>query len=494
MKNSKYFIFAIVAIVFGACQDAIDITQPSELTPERTFQTVSDLQLGVIGAYGRLPGENQILFTSLFTDEVSIGRNNGGQGTGGELAFLLNNASGPANQIWLSNYSAINAANRIIIGAENVVTTTPALTAQKNSLVAEARGIRALAHLQLMTFFAPDMKNDSGLGVIALDYVPLSNAKPQRNTVGEVFALINSDLAYVEANIAPQTNSIYISKDFVYAMRARIAAYRGQYALAKTNVDILDATINLTTGAAYTAIWLDQIPPIASGREVIFKLERGRLGGATGNWGQIFSSVNSSINGSPFFEVGRSLFNIVNNVNDVRRFVIADATSIIDPNYSTLSYSDYIQRDVLPIGKYSITEGQPLLADIKVFRLSEMFLIRAEYYASINDFTNVKNEIDAIRAARSVNGSLTPATLPANAQQAWALILRERRAELALEGHRYIDLKRLGTLAGAAVERDPLDCFFNGFCTLPTTDHRFTMPIPLAELNANPTIQQNPEY
>lgn len=498
MKKIKLILLAFTATLYVGCQDAIDIVQPSELDSDRTYETVDDLELGLIGAYGNLPGESQIYFTSLFTDEVSIGRNNGGQGRGGELAFLLNNTSGDAAGIWVGNYSAINLANRLIAGAENVIinevdpAVQTALEVRKKNVLAQAYGIRAFAHLQLMTYFAPDMKDDSGLGVIALDFVPASNAQLQRNTAGEVFSLIESDLAFTEANVSVNTSKIYIGPSFVYAMRARMAAYRGKYDIAKTNVDLLDATFNLTAGAAYGAIWLDQEPPVAGGGEVIFKLERGR--GTTGNFAQFWSSVNSTVGGSPFLEVGRSLFNLVNDPNDSRRFILVDPTAIIAPNYQALSYADYINQDVLPVGKYSITESQNLLADIKVFRMSEMVLIRAEYFASINDFQGVADQINSIRTARSVNGALTPIAVPLNAQQAWASILKERRAELALEGHRYIDLKRLGVLAGVAVERDPQDCSFNGSCTLPTTDYRFTLPIPLDELNANPTIQQNPQY
>lgn len=506
MKKIKIILFALTATFFVGCQDAVDITQPSELTPERTFLTLEDLRLGVIGAYGRLPGERQIYFTSVWTDEVSLGINNGGQGTDGELAFLLNNADAEAASIWVGNYGAINAANRVLLGAEGIA-VDPANTAdvaRKNALIAEARGIRALAHLQLLTFFAPDMKDDAGLGVIALDFIPSAPDVAQRATVGEVFDLINSDLDFVEANIvvpgAAAIPQIYVSRNFVYAMRARIGAYRGQYALANTNVDLITG-VTLTPATGYRNMFLD----VTTANEVIFKIQRNRAA----NWSQVWSSVNSTRTGSPFFEVGRALFNTINDPQDIRRFTVADPTSLVAPNYSALTYSNFILNDILPVGKYSVKAGLPLFQDIKVFRYSEMLLIKAEYFASLGGAANwaqVAAVINQIRDARSANrsipaepdgptvGLLTPAAVPTSDREAWALILNERRKELALEGHRYIDLKRLGVLAGLQVDRDPLDCSFNGFCTLPTTDSRFTMPIPLQELDANPTIQQNAGY
>ena len=491
MKKIKLIALFVVASLVS-CEDAVDIIQPSELNPDRTYETVADMQLGLNGVYLAAPGENQIYFTSLFTDEVALGRSNGGQGTDGELAFLLNPLSGDASSIWLSNYSLINLANRLIEGGENVnVEAGSADETAKNNILAQAYALRAFGHFQLLNYFSEDMKNDNSLGVIAVDFVPSITDKLPRNTTGEVFQLIESDLDFASANISTTAVTVrtYIGQNFITAFRARMAAYRGNYTLAKTYVDQLDVVYNLTPKATYGAIWIDVENPQS---EVIFKLERARQ--TNGNFYQFWSSVNSSINGSPFFEVNRALFNLVNNPLDARRFVIADATSLIMPNYNdpSVTDADYKQNDVLPVGKYTVTESTNLLGDIKVFRFSEMVLIRAEYFASISDFANVASEIASIRTARY--GSVQTVATPANAQQAWALILTERRAELAFEGHRYIDLRRLGTLAGVGVDRDPRDCAFNGFCSLPVSDHRFVMPIPLDEISANPNIQQNKGY
>jgi len=142
--------------------------------------------------------------------------------------------------------------------------------------------------------------------------------------------------------------------------------------------------------------------------------------------------------------------------------------------------------------------GAALRNDIKVFRLSEMHLILAECYASegnINGATNsVAAELKRIRDARNFLGTQTLPTY-ANATEAWADILLERRLELCFEGHRYIDLKRLGTLANKTMERDATDDSVSGTpLSIPNGDYRYTMPIPIDEINANGTIQQNPGY
>ena len=75
-------------------------------------------------------------------------------------------------------------------------------------------------------------------------------------------------------------------------------------------------------------------------------------------------------------------------------------------------------------------------------------------------------------------------------------ILKERRVELAFEGHRLIDLKRLGSIAGVSIDRNAGDDVISTPLTLSITDYRWTLPIPVSELNGNPQLagQQNPGY
>lgn len=515
MKNFRILLFVAVASLFAACDDAIDIKQPSELLPEDTFETVKDLNLGLNGVYGVIPGENHIKFTSVFTDEVRLGIANGGQGRDGELAFVLNNNSGDAASIWLSNYSLVNFANRLLVGAKNV---TPVVdvkngideTSTYNDIIAQARALRAFGHFQLLTFFSPNLKDDNALGVIALDFVPTKEQKLPRNTNGEVFALINSDLDFAATNLISNTSAnkasarTYVSTDFVKALKVRMAIYRGQYNAAEADVDYLLANYPLTKRLFGTATSFDVGKRDdlfaksgyyrlfrdgggftgANFNEVIFKLERAASPSTTtGNFYQAWSSVNSSTTGGAFYEVSTALFNKL-HPDDIRRATIIDPTSF--PGFN-----------VRPVGKYSESDKTPLLADVKVFRASEMVLLKAEILASRSDFPGVAAQINKIRHERfantpsSTNGHIA---VPGSVQEAWAAILNERRIELAFEGHRYIDIKRLGVLAGASIDRAPSDCSFNNVCFLDATDYRFTMPVPRPEQAANPNIQQNTGY
>ena len=63
-------------------------------------------------------------------------------------------------------------------------------------------------------------------------------------------------------------------------------------------------------------------------------------------------------------------------------------------------------------------------------------------------------------------------------------ILAQRRIELAFEGHRWFDLKRLG--------RDIPKPVTGGL--LAYTDFRLLANIPTREVDGNPNLEQNPGY
>jgi hypothetical protein len=258
-----------------------------------------------------------------------------------------------------------------------------------------------------------------------------------------------------------------------------------------------------TSISPYRKMWADATtttgnPPTGGQGEIIWSLDRP----AAQTWENVatqFTTNSSNLAGSPLFEVGRNLFNkLTATPGDVRRYTNVDPTSLINQNYAT--DPNYIATDVLVIDKYPGKPGFVTRNDIKVFRLSEMYFILAECLAhegNINGASNsVASVIKQIRDARNFLGA-QPLPVYADATAAWAGILDERRLELCFEGFRYIDMKRLGTLAGQTLDRHPTDDQISGAeLSIPNDDYRFTMPIPLDEINGNPGIaaQQNPGY
>ena len=128
-----------------------------------------------------------------------------------------------------------------------------------------------------------------------------------------------------------------------------------------------------------------------------------------------------------------------------------------------------------------------------MFRVAEMHLIVAEAYARSGKFVDAATEVEKIKKARTFKGSVTKPTYNSQ-QEALKGILEERRIELAFEGHRYIDLKRLAQSAGVKMDRNVNDDTPNEAKNLENNSHKYTLPIPAAEITGNGGIQQNRGY
>lgn len=489
----------VASLFFVACEDAYEIKPPGILDDEATFQTVSDAETFLNGLYGQLANTNEIYFTSVFTDEVAPSP--GYNGADSDLhRFVLNSTSGYASAIWLRNYRVINGANRLLNGA-TLVSVEEGEQAKLNDIVAQGRTIRALAYLNLLSFYSPDMTDDNALGVILFDYVPTVDEQLPRSTNGEVFALMEADLDFAAANMDPSHEFIYPTLSLVDAIRARMYAYRGKYQQAKTyaNKVINNYGLSLTPSTPfnlndfyrnspsnpYRQIWADsparQVP--SDRLENIFSLQT--LSG-TSDFGfepaGLYYFNVTNINGSPIWGMSLKLYDELTEWdNDVRQYAFVDPTTDLE-------------RHAVMIDKYPGIPGKPLRNNIKLFRLSEMYFILAEAAAAEGQLGQVATYLHDVQEARSITGS-APMPSYGSATEAWGAILDERRKELCFEGHRYVDLARLGVLANKSIDRSDYDDEVSGLpLTIPNTDHRFTLPIPSDEFFGNPGIQQNPGY
>jgi starch-binding outer membrane protein, SusD/RagB family len=141
------------------------------------------------------------------------------------------------------------------------------------------------------------------------------------------------------------------------------------------------------------------------------------------------------------------------------------------------------------VTKYTdVSSSNPGLSDIVLLRAGEILLSRAEAYANLGLEDKAIADLNTLRSNRienyvAVNGL--------SGQDLKNAIITERRMELAYEGHRYFDIKRLNlTLSrGADCSAAPLSN-----CTIPAGNFRFTFPIPQDELFANKNIVQNEGY
>ena len=463
-KIQKYIVAAALlagSTLFQSCENKLDIPVEFAKSPEVAFRTVSDLQAALNSAY---TGYNNTTITlnSIYTDNTKVGIDNGGQQLG--LHNLVMNANnGTAANIWSSRYTAINRINRLLNAVNTGAVDISENLAEANSIIGQAYALRAFYHFELFQYFTPNYNDASGLSVPAVDFVVVDE-NLARNSVSEVIAFIKSDILAADAKIpSTQTDKGFVTKDFLVALEARMALFSGDYATALSKANSLIAKYPLADQNQYQNMYFD-----TDNSEVIFKAYR-TIADARPGFIWHFGG------GGPFIEMSNSLFNILDQ-DDIRYSVLLN-TGESDP-----------ANNLHKINKYPGT-AQEFLADIKVFRVSEMYLIKAEVEARSNNYLGSANTIKMLRDARFGDNTIAPAY--ANEAAALDYILNERRLELAFEGHRFLDLKRLNR----NLERIGADCdALDNACTLSNTDARFTLPIPAGELTANPNMVQNPGY
>lgn len=154
-----------------------------------------------------------------------------------------------------------------------------------------------------------------------------------------------------------------------------------------------------------------------------------------------------------------------------------DRFSSIDFNADDLVGSD----NGWSVAKYGTADEDN--NNVVVFRLAEMYLIRAEARAQLGSVTgenSAESDINVLRERASA-----PVAGSASQTQMLSIIEEERRMELAFEGHRWYDLVRTGRA----------DLIMPGFNN--NWDTKYNLwPIPQREIQNNPALagQQNPGY
>ncbi|MEO7976050.1 RagB/SusD family nutrient uptake outer membrane protein [Flavobacterium sp.] len=308
---------------------------------------------------------------------------------------------------WNGLYLCIYYSNTIIDG---VMSSQSGSDAEKKEIYAEALVHRAFAYLQLVNTYGPqfDPTTNNSEKAVPLLLEPLLFSSLERNTVGEVYDQIISDLKNALANDiqnVPQFN-VLPSKTAVYALLARTYLYMGEYQLSLDNaqkaLELQKGLIDLktfTTGFNYPA--LTKNPEIIFSKTLLF----GYRGAPLSN--DLLNSFES---------------------NDLRYNYYTMAGTSFRPGFVGRGFG---------IANYSPTTGINIGVSVP-----EMYLIAAECNARLNKTQEAVDNLNILRAKRYSAGSAYQITA-ANSTEALNLALTERQKELIGRGFRWFDQRRL---------------------------------------------------
>ena len=462
-------VLILFCIAFSSCKKSFLDRQPyGSLPTNEAITNAADMQTALNGIYATLRSPNLYgrtipLVGDLLADNVYISTTNSNRYLEFfQINYTVNN--GNAEGIWQTAYNAILDAN-------NVINSSPQGTPETNQYRGEALALRALLYFELVKFFAkPYTVDANALGVpLVLTYDPF--VKPKRNTVAEVYAQIKKDLDQTIQLMTEDRSSGYFTKYAAKALLARMYQFKADWSNAlATAKDVIDNSgYQLLALNQVTSYWGSNTPRTDK-LETLFEVVFDLVGNAGNNSLAYFYDQSGGYGDAL---AAQSLYNLYSST-DVRRSLILTSSPT--------------RGNVRVVNKYP-NSSQPDKDEVKVIRLSEVYLIAAEAAYQTGNATLAKTYLNAVATRRDPNFTGYTSTGTALLND----ILLERRKELAFEGHRYWDLARYNL----DVVRVNLAGNYPGVpLVISASSFRRILPIPQSELDANPNIrsQQNPGY
>lgn len=372
-------------------------------------------------------------------------------------SFETHNLFAPNSNIqalWSSMYFAIYGANNAIEGLNASSVLTPSI---KNQLLGECLFVRAFAHFYLVNLFGAVPV------VVSTDYK--SNAKLSRTEATMVYEQIVEDLLEAQKNIGdnyPGAERTRPNKAAVTSFLSRVYLYMGHWEGAA-----LEATKVIEDGNYLFVSNLGGVF-LKNSSETIWQLRPSFPGWGANEAVCFVLTYSPFMNPASPFILTQDLLNAF-EANDFRKDswinTFDDGTNIL---HYPFKYKDKNPNQ----SEYSM-----------VIRRSELFLIRSEARAKVDDLSGAMADLDSIRNRAGI--PLISVTNPGISKEDLLLAIeRERRVELFTEwGHRWFDLKRTGR-ADVVLQNK------TGY--KPTAK---LYPIPQLELNKNPSLgDQNEGY
>lgn len=430
MKQLLHLIFATVLIFsVSGCKKFLYQEPYNNLSINDIFKDFEGARTALAGCYDNLKSGEYYLRTFSLYPEVTSGNIKYSKLSNQALLtsynFTNDAAANDMRAFFIKSYSIIYNTNTIIANIDNV---KDASSVQKNRLMADAYTIRALAHFDLVRVFAQGYNftpNASHPGItIRNQLVPVLTPVSDVQTCKQVFDQVTSDLdsaMLLYPNSARVFNigddKTYCSADAAKALQSRVALYKNDFSkVIALSTDLISSNkYQLISNGNYVASWKQR----NISTESIFELAFGdRTGGSLGD----------------YYNASNSLFGQMATSNDLLGLYSNEDVRAQSSMYvkATVNGKDYFFTR-----KY---QGMNDSANnVKIIRLSEIYLNRAEAYAESDQLIEALADLNVIRKRANPTA---PDFVSADKATVINEILDERRRELCFEGHTFFDLSR----------------------------------------------------
>tara|TARA_R110002049_G_scaffold51189_3_gene144975 strand:- start:17680 stop:19335 length:1656 start_codon:yes stop_codon:yes gene_type:complete len=550
MKKIIYISLLAITVVFTSCD--LDRSPFTEIAAEDLFEDPGAAQAATLGNYLFLKGDKGYdgwsddlhRMSEYSGDNVMISG-----GTTDPLFFFYNYQRNPNNsrnnRFWSNSFKAIVGTNRVI------ESLTEGVSAEEDQVIGENYYIRALVFFQMGNVFGRPYNQGTSNLSIPLKLTSEITDLPDRNTVGEVYGQVISDLLKAESLMSINNGPSFASKEAAQALLSRVYLYM------EDNINAIDYADEVIRSGTYSLLpsnrfaVMNTLAP-AENEEAIFSITLTKdidIPG-TEDWFTI-GSFYASIDGVGWGEMyaSRTYLDLIDkNSGDLRK-------SFIEPQYLEDANGDKIpavywvnnqyvyefrrtteaggvttftdggttytvesetvngktvyyfigpngRQDVIKDFDLDKRNGYPKFFILKasqqendlhlwsptVSRLAEMYLNKAEAYAKEGSDQLALDMINELRTRAEVP-KYTLTTLPAG-KTVLDVVLDERRLELAFEGHRKFDVYRNGRTMDRRYPGTHLNNS-NPFFEIEPTNNVIIEFIPEQQILIQPSLIQN---
>lgn len=457
MKLIKYFVFLLTITFLTSCERFLTTEPVNAVSDENPIYDKGSSetalravyrQLGSVGYYG----ETYVTLGYFPSGDIK-NLTTGGSANLVNVNFRTDEVF--FNTAWIAIYNTINRANHVISKVPNV--TDPLLTPSlKNQYIGEAKFIRALAYFDLARAWG-------GVQLILEPTASLENRpKVKRSTLEQTYAQVQKDLEDAELLLPDAVNRIRATKRTVWALRARLHLYKKEWALAEAYATkLIDKNADYALVKPFSAWFANNV---SASKESIFELQYSVL-----NPNAIRVQMQHSTNGGQYRYAPNDRFVQLLNDPAVSGGRSALIGSVTQSGITNWFGNLYYRKDATD--------------PAYIFRIAEIYLIRAEARAQLNNLSASNGALFDLNQVRDRAGILP--SVAVTKEQVLLAIENERRIEFAWEAHRWFDLARTGRAKAVLEALDP---------NTKVADHEYVFPIPVTQIQLDPGLEQNKDY
>lgn len=497
LRKSRIAAMMVIVLSSVSCNDSFLERHPLDQISSGTFwQTEDDVKMALAGCYQQLQsdfmGYRRVWLDCLSDNAFAEwGYFNIPAMT---IGVTSPTSGGAVNMAYYAPYRGIANCNYFLANIDRV----PMDEARKSVYKGEVRFLRALMYFDLADFFGD---------VILYRETPASAelSKVAKSPKAEVLAFIHEDLDAAIAALPDAAYNGHAVKGSATAIKARVLLSEQKWSEAASYAQHTMESGNFGIAGDYLGIFLTGTQ--GGNPEIIFSTQY--LGptnptaftesmdvqigwyGCINPYQDLVDEFECTdglpIAESPLYNEETPFANrdprLVLNMRRVAEETWPDPQHPGQTGYVMRKYADFSHAPF----SYAKTDSDQ---DMVLIRYADVLLMYAEAKNEADGpDPGIYDALDKIRARPGVN--MPPVDrLRYNSKEALREFIRhERRVELALEGHRYFDIKRWG------IAHVKLPAIKNpGGVALVFEQRHYRFPFPQGELDINPSLKQNDGY